>query len=357
MNVTKQITNWVRQDTEDRWLISRFIKAVNTVKDKKGYKAATMMVLSVVAIKVYALAVAYFTAEGSIRALIDLATNNNSTDVVKLRSLGDSGGWSALTVFSLFGAITLLIKFIREGEYLQLKESLISWYENNKSVISENPESFANLYETINDLLDASQSQCLFQKSLISRRLTALDILNDLPKKCPLHRRDNKLKAVFSNIQTELEKTTSMKYYPERLYEGQRSVSKNGCCRSMTTLIMGVAIPLILLTTVIFSYIGEFGLGKELFIEREELTDVGHFGEWPINAIEAIATAFFFHFWFMLSEGDFVRTRNVYKANLQNLKETSSKYNRVATLGNEELKELSSGVSFKLPGQYEIKKI
>ena len=357
MNVSMQITNFVKQDTEDRWLISRFARAVNTMAAKEGCCAASTMVVSALAVEVYSLAVAYFTSEGSVRALIDL-TDNNSTDVVRLRSLGDSGGWSALTIFSLFGAATFIMRLIREGEYLRLKDTLEKWYEQNKSAISEDPESYKNLYVTINDLFDACQSQCLFRKSIASRRLKALDILDTLPNKCALHVKDRKLQTVFTQIKTDLEKTTSMKYYPHRLYDGQVSVSKNGCSRSMTNLVMGVALPLVLITTVIFSYVGEVGLGKELYIDREELTDVGHFGEWPLNAVEALATAFFFHLWFMISEGDLIRTKKVYEAKMEKLNSNPSHYNRIATIANEELKDLSSSCGyFKLPGEYEITKL
>lgn len=357
MNVTMQITNFVKQDTEDRWLISRFARAVNTIAEKKGCFAATTMVLSTLAIKVYALAIALFTSEGSIRALIDLSTSN-STDVVRLRSLGDSGGWSALTIFSLFGAATLIMRLIREGEYLRLKDVLKKWYEQNEAAIAEDPNSFKDLYKIINNLFDVCQSQCLSRKSLVSRRLKALDVLNALPSKCALHRKDAKLQTVFANIKREVEKTTSMKYYPHRLYDGQLSVSKNGFSKNMISLVMGVALPLVLITTVIFSYVGEVGLGKELFIDREELTDVGHFGEWPLNAVEALATAFFFHLWFMISEGDFVRTRRVYETTMRESNLKVSDYNRIAAVANEELKDLSTGCGFfKLPGEYEITKI
>lgn len=361
--MTLPLTKWIRTETDDRWFISRFVNAAHTITKKKGGVAGAMMVSSALVASVYGIAVAYFTSEGSVRALIDLAHHNqtgNSTDIVYLRSLGDSGGWSALTVFSLFGTGAILIKLMREGEYLTVKKALKKWIASQQSTISEDPSAFKNLYLKINDLLDAYQSQCLFQKSLVSRRITALEILekNPLPSECSLHRKDKALKKVFVDIKRDLEDATSMKYYFHRIYDGQRSVAKNGCSKRLGSLVMGVAIPLILMVTMIFSYVGEFGLGKELYIDREELTDTGHFGEWPLNAVEALATAFFFHLWYMVNEGDFVRTRKVYKTHLKGLEETPKSYNRIAEIANEELKDLSPGLGFfKLPGEYQIERI
>lgn len=357
--MTMQITKYVQKETADLWFLNRLTRSLHTVAQKRGCLAAAAMASCALSTKVYALAVAYFTAEGSLRALEDLA-RSNSTDIVRLRSLGDSGGWMALTIFSLFGAGTILLKLVREGEYLRIKELLKDWLESNQSVILEDPDSFKNLYLKINDLLDACQSQCLFQKSLISRRITALDLLerNPLPEECSLQRKHKALKKTFDAIKTDLEEATAMKYYFHRLYDGQRSVAKNGCGKRLGALVMGVAIPLILLTTAVMSFVGEFGLGKELFMDREELTDVGHFGEWPLNAVEALATAFFFHLWFLVNEGDFIRTRKVYKAHLGGLKDTPSSYNKVVEIANEELKDLTPGCGFfKLPGEYQIEKL
>src|SRR5690606_17684609 len=145
---------------------------------------------------------------GSVRAMLDLAHHNttgNSTDIVYLRSLGDSGGWSALTLFSIFGAGAILLKLVREGEYLKVKKALKTWIANNASTIQEDPSSFKYLYPKINDLLDAYNTQCLFQKSLTSRRLTALSILdkNPLPQECSLHRKDKALKKVFEEVERD----------------------------------------------------------------------------------------------------------------------------------------------------------
>ncbi|CRX37445.1 hypothetical protein [Estrella lausannensis] len=361
--MTPTMTQWIKAETDDRWFISRFARAAQAITKKKGGLAGTLMVSSALAAKVYGLAVAYFTSEGSVRALIDLAHHNttgNTTDIVYLRSLGDSGGWSALAVFSLFGTGALLLKLVREGEYITVKKALKTWIATQHAAIAEDPASAKHLYLKINDLLDAYQSQCLFQKSLVARRITALDILekNPLPSECSLYRKDKALKKVFCDIKRDLEEATSIKYYFHRIHDGQRSVAKNGISKRLGSLIMGVAIPIILMVTAIFSYVGEFGLGKELYLDKKELTDTGHFGEWPLNAVEALATAFFFHLWYMVNEGDFVRTKKAYKTYLQSLKETRSSYNRVAEIANEELKELSPSLGFfKLPGEYQIERI
>lgn len=142
----------------------------------------------------------------------------------------------------------------------------------------------------------------------------ALDVCSDaqVGVNTPQFAVDAQLQEVYKNVQRELEQELSSKKLCKRCCIGQRNIKKKGCCASVTSRIFGIVFPIILLLNVGLSLVGEAGLGYELYGMRQELTDVGHFGEWPINAIEAFITAYFLFLWYTLAEGDGVITREIF---------------------------------------------
>lgn len=106
------------------------------------------------------------------------------------------------------------------------------------------------------------------------------------------------------------------------------------------------------------SYIGEFGLGIELYRLHKNLADVGHFGEWLLNVAEAMGVAYFLHRWCMLNEGDFVITRKIYDKVLMALKADAPAHNRLCELANEDLAQQSINCQYiKLPLDYQFEEV
>lgn len=354
----------IYDSTSNRFIFKRLTDSLITVARKKGCLAGCTMATAITATKIIILAISYFLMEGVARSFEDVARNDDD-QIVRIRPLGDAGGWTALVIFSILTVGTLTLKLIREGEYLKLKSICRKWIEENKELILANPKFQATLYQKINDIIDDHSSLCLFSKRSVSRRVKGYKIYKrsgvteiDLEKQNSKYTKDKKLKSVLYKINSELENVTSTRHYFHRIYEGQKSLKNGGCSKQLCSIILGVAIPIILLLTATFSFIGEFGLGTELFIHREELTDTGHFGEWPFNAFECIAAAFFLHLWCMLYEGDFSLTKNVYAQNINNLEGNPPLRNRLCDIANAALSETSSACQyFKLRLEHQFEKI
>jgi hypothetical protein len=351
MSTTLQTLNeMIHHNTDQRFFVSRVAHSIKNVFSEKGCLTGGAMIGAITAAKVYTLAFAYFCMEGTVRSIID------ARDIGSLiaRPLGDAGGWNSLALFSLLAFGTFTVQMVREGEYLQLKKLFLQWLEKS-------PDNKRRVYGAFNEILDAFNGQCFLAKNVVSRRLMALQVMPEsYPDQQDKHfRLDKKLQTTFTAIKSDIEKMTGSRYYCHRIYAGQCSiVQAGGYSRQLGSLILGVAIPLILLTGAFISLMGQLALGHELFVEREDLTAIGHFGEWPFNFIEAIGVAFFLHLWCMINEGDFVITRDVYKQHIGALQNDRECHNRLCDVANEELGQSSSACHyFKLPLDYKFEKI
>lgn len=348
----------IQREIEESYLPVRLCKSVNSVIQKKGCLTGSAMISTMIAVKAFVLTFSYFCMEGVVRSFMAVAVDEYDDKIVSLRPLGDAGGWTALALFSMTAAGNLTMKLIREGEYIRVQSICKKWMKDHQELIQENPKPYEKLYLTIQDILYDYSTQCLFSKSLLSRKLTALKIHE--PSKInvedPPFSKDKNLEPFFHKIQLKLQKKSSSKQYFQRFFYGQRSVMRHGCSRELNSLIFGIAIPIILLGTALLSFVGQIGLAKQLFYDREELTDVGHFGEWPFNAVEAIGVAIFLHFLCILNEGDFERTRMVYAKQIDKLKDEPDLHNHLCKVANKDLSQQASGCNyFKL--NYQFKKI
>lgn len=355
--MTSSLAESVQSATGDRVFAFRFCHSMASIYRKKGCAIGTATTCSLVIAKIYALSIAFFCMEGSVRALMDVAREDED-QIVRLRPLGDASGWTALTLFTVMAIGAFLFKVVREGEYCDLKKICESWIKKNQELLERKPHLKKRLYSQINDILDAYSSQCLFSKWVVSRKITALKI-QEAESLCEKRRIDERLNKIFYKIKNELCLQSSYKKILPRIYEGQKSHLARNFRQLTSSWIIGIALPIIFITLALASYTGSVGLGKQLFHDREELTDTGHFGEWLFNAIEMVGVALFFHIVSMINEGDFARTRSVYAVHLQKLRSKNKidSYNRLCDIANAELEQLANNrLFFQLPGCYRFKK-
>lgn len=352
-----QLGQAIHKETDNRYFLTRYCSSVKSIVTEKGFGKGILSACAVTCAKIYAVTFSYFCIEGAIRSIIDVAKDD--TFLVRLRPLGDAGGWTALALFSAMTITTLASGFVREGEHLRLKKIFINWIQKNKDKIDEDPKLYNQLYKEMNEQFEKISSQCLFSKQLLSMRITLLTICNDAPQQeeNSVLYKDRALEATFLKIQKKLYKDSSCKKYFHRFYDGLKSIKKDGgYTRLLGSLAKGVALPIILITGAALSLVGEIGLGKELFSDRENLTDIGHFGEWPFNAAEMIGVAYFMHKWCIINEGNFVRTKKIYDKVINSLEDGDlNLYNRLCKVASIELSQLATGCHyFKLPSDYKI---
>lgn len=353
-----QFSQAVHNETDNNWIGLRLSKSIKSIVKEKGLAKGVLLTAAVANAKFYSLGLSFFCAQGAVKSIMEMVDDDRS--IVKLRPLGDAGGWTALIIFSEMSSWNLVKRLIGEGEYLRLGEACQNWFQNNKNWIQKNLRFQKELYTKIVSLLDDFCIQCLSSKRLVTRRLQALEIYQKFgfEEIDEIYSVDQKLKNIFTQIHTELEQISTSKQYFRKLYLGQKSLKNTGNCSRFSSMIVGIAIPIILLTTSLLSIIGEFGLGKELFIDEEELTDIGHFGEWPFNAMEALCVAVYFHIWCLINEGDFIMTRNIYAHHLDSVKDDESLHSRLTEVANDELSKSASNCYYsKLSIDYKFEKL
>lgn len=343
----------VYQETDALYFPVRLYNSIEWVAKEKGGVAAASLTLALAISTITSLGLSYFCMEGVVRSF--MAVRDDDTPIIKIRPLGDAGGWLSLIIFSTIALKTIINTSVREGESLKLPSIVQSWLAENKN--SEDPHFHKKLSKKIHDLLDCFDRRRLFPRSLLSRRLTALEILQntDLSQ---LNGKEKIMEDVLHKLHTKIEKKTSGRRYLYRVYEGEKSISEKGCCTQTISLIFGFALPLILMVNVVLSLTGEVGLGKELFVNRTELADTGHFGEWPINAIEAASVAYLLHLWYVINEGDFAITRRLYDKVITNFKGDPSSYNQLCKTANDDLAERAQICHYlKNPVHYKFEKL
>ncbi len=356
MTIT-QLNQTVYEKTENRFFLTRYCSAIKSITKEKGWTTGILSTCAMTGAKIYGLAFSYFCMEGSARSVIDVI--NDDQFLVRLRPLGDAAGWTALALFSALTITTLSSRFIKEGEYLRLKSIFQKWILKNKEEIEKTEEMPRMIYNEMSKHLDKVSSQCFFPKNLASLQTTVLTLFCDVreERENSVLYKDKILEATYEKIRKNLENQSSATQYFSRLYDGLKSIKKHGGYSRLTgSIIKGIALPIIFFSGAFLSFVGEIGLGKEIFFDRNELTDIGHFGEWPFNATEMIGIAYFLHKWCILNEGDFARTRGTYKNALRSLQDENVLIqSRLCKVANRELNDLAIRCHyFKLPSDYEL---
>jgi hypothetical protein len=309
---------------------------------------------------IYLTAASYFCMEGAVRSLIDIHHRNETDGIVGIRPLGDVGGWVMLPLFSVLTAGNVAMRIIREGEYLQLHAVCRDWIIANQAAISSDFQFHEQLYGHINNLVDKCQSNGLSIKGVPQRRLVALGIYtaSTLSDQGEQLRCDRAIEQHLSALATKIDKKLSPSRYFQRIAAGLLQLREQGLSTQLTAAVMGAALPMTFLGLAALSYTGEVGLGVELFSERQELTDTGHFGEWPLNALEALSAMVILHVWSLLNEGDFAVAKKVYAKYLSTMRNDPMTYNLLCNIANSDLNERAARCqAVKLPGDYHFETI
>ncbi|MGK5595733.1 MAG: hypothetical protein ACSNEK_10315 [Parachlamydiaceae bacterium] len=339
----------VDSQTEGRFVVRRFYDSLKIIAKKKGRLVSTSLMGWCLTSKVAALAISFFCAQGASYSLID-AYNEKS-----LRPLGDVGGWVSLIFFSAAVLGRLYMQIIREGEFYKSSKILKQALKEQQAFFEENPEQVGILYENIYAFLRSYQNSCLIEKTSLKCRLVALKTCQKL-QISPSHQEyclDLRLSRVMKSIYREIDARTKTSKYFSRIQDGQKSLFREGGWRCLTATVMGIAIPLIFLFNAALCVVGEIGLGKVLYLDQEERTDVGHFGEWPFNGLELVSLALLLHSWVVVHEGDFRIARKIYKRHLFLVKDEPELHHRLCRIANDELFRFASNCFyFKSPLKY-----
>jgi hypothetical protein len=334
----------VCENSEQISYLGRVWKTLQIVKREKGFATAVAASVGLVAASAYTATFSYFCLEGSARSLEE-TYHSLQKDGRFVQAIGDAGGWTALPVFSLLGLNTIFQQFMREGEFIEVQEICKTWYENHREV------SVDQFYSEIIHILDTLSPQCMIYKNGIYRRLIALKIIEELgvfvgSASSELFL-DKNLQSTYKDIEKLRQETASSRRYLFRLFSGLRvSYAQTGTRGVILDIISGIALPILLNITSVWSIIGEKYLGDKVLVRKEDLPERGHFGEWPDNMVGASLVAYFLNRDLLL-KGDLHLLKNIYRKSLKKLSKNPSLYNRLCEVANEDIQQRVSTISFR----------
>lgn len=341
------LSHRVYQNTDGSFFPCRFWRAAKVLTREYGWPAGIGFGIGGLTASVGAIGLAYFCMEGVVRSCM-LAAEQAEPLLTRIRPLGDAGGWLSLVFFSIIALKAILEAAVREGEYVLIKELC----PQNHRLDLEDPN-WEEKYSEICTLLDAFNSRALFTRSLAARRLSALALFPLEAGTGDTHLAlDLRLQKALTNIQVKLNGGNPLYQHADRLQAGYKSIRKLNNWSYSIALIFSTVLPLIFVGNAFLSIIGEVGLGKDIFYNRTGLEETGHFGEWPINACEALSVAWLLHLWYLVNEGHYFLARKAYRQEIKQ-ENDDQLILRLADLANRELSEISQICHhMKYPFQY-----
>lgn len=354
------LTQQVHEQTDQLFIGKRFYEATKAYCQKKGFIKTSAILLSGTVATVYSLAASYFCLEGVARSYSDVHHRNGTFE--GMQGIGNTGEWSNLPILSAIAIGTLAMEFLYEGEYYKISSIAKKWLIKAKGD-TENPQKIPlGIYDEMHHLLEDYRRRSLFTKELYPLR--TLKIVKKASFDCQEKRylQDVKLEKFLQSIQIELDEKISLSNHIQRIYMGMTADRLRGTTEKIQSIVGGIFLPLFFVYTGICSWVGEGPLAKVLFVNKENLSEVGHFGEWLMNAVQAMAIAAIFYKKCLLHEGDYVITKEIFASYLKKMASDpqfdADLYNRLCTIANEKLLQVSSSCAFKkLYGDYRFEKI
>jgi len=350
VHTLSQLNRHTDDTLSKRTYLGRLWQTVKIIREKNGSFAATTAGCSMVIGSIYSLTFSYFCFEGAVRSLQEASHTFEETGKLS-QSIGDAGGWFSLPIFSLFALNTVLRQCIREGEFSQVKQICEEWHQKIDHD-NLNQISIDSLYSHIHHILDEVSRQCFLPKNVIHRKLIALEIMEGLLKideenvidpDCQLSL-DLKLKSTYLEIEETRKIKCSLSKYFHRIHTGLKNTE--GTRERNRDLITGIVCPMFLTFGSFCSAIGTPILGQKIFIEREDIVEVGHFGEWPDNLVSSSVIAYSLNKDLVL-KGDIHLLNSIFQKHLDGLnpilnskKGDKDLYNRLCEVANEEIKQL-----------------
>lgn len=289
---------------ERRFWVARICSSVASISRRHGILAAIVACLCCLAISLASLAICYFCMEGCIRSVIEIRDGNDDRPgIIGLRPLGDFGGWFSICIFSLLSTKAVFDALLREGEYLQSIELVREWcVAHDRQKCRDCLEEACSLLALIN------------ARAGPFRRTAAqvhVDALRAVYQEDSL-KEGGETSAVVG-LADDLSRQLSMFRIPRRWITGVLVLVQSGVCGNIVWIFFGAILPVCLMVNAVLSIVGLVGLGVELFVLRQELTDVGHFGEWMFNSVESFSAAVILIFLFVVNEGDLLLTKKIYQ--------------------------------------------
>lgn len=350
----QELTSFVQEKTINKGILGRGVSAIKFISKEEGAVKASLITGGIIISFCYAGTFIYFCLEGTYRSLDEGLSALSKGEVI--RELGDAGGWLALPIFVSMALQKVFKGFLHDVEFYSLK-TLLS--RQGKEVCLRKPNlSRIKLKTFIQNQISIIAAQTLFQKRLVDIEVSAIKITN----KCIPQKKTKKeltLLLIFKELQTKITEAISYKNYLKRVRSGLTSIkATHGISGVIQSTLTGIALPILLLSCSVLSFMGEPPLMEEVLVHKEDKPAAGHIGEWAFNGFESAIAAYLTHKWTILNSGDFILIREIFEKKLAELQSSPYTHNKVCDLANKELSILAANLHFiKLPLDYQFEKI
>lgn len=331
----------LKDSNEDFWssflespnFLRHFSNSMRSIRQSYGvgYTLCALIVMGCCCI--VGLGISFFCVEGCVRSILDVITppEHEREGIVRIRPLGDIGGWFSIAIFTIFACVDIVGRLIREGDFA-------SCVVHASSMASNVPSSSSHYYQQWFFLLRLVSSRGLITRTDCQLRILLSSILPSSP--------DSPILPFLNRVHSHFLPLVAHRRQFSRASRGLRCHRSRGPLRFFLSLLIGVFVPILLTINAALSIAGEVGLGTELFVHRDELTDVGHFGEWMFNAIESAAGAYFLIYVVFIREGDFSFVREAYLKELSAMSDEDPSKQLVKQVAQEDLQQLASFCHF-----------
>jgi len=340
-----QLNNQIHEEMDRPSCLTRFCRTITKIRKDYGRCAAVAATATKVAAVAYGLVVSCFLVKGSVYSFMEIHEEG------MVQAWGDIGGWLTLPIVTYYSISRTLSYGFREAEYRTIPSLCKEWYTKASAKGQISAEDF---YVQMTHILDTVAGQCLMNKTVVSRKLKALEIIRQLgliKKNTSLDPNselslDLELEARY--IEMEKERKRNGKNYLSRLKEGVNVTEPAFSNQSkVSRVVSGITLPICLLFNTACSAIGEPLLCFKLMVEKEDLAEYGHAGEWPDNFLTSLVIAY----WLsndLVAITDLKDTANLFQSQIDQLGRINSLaiHNRLCETGNSELQQIASGRTF-----------
>lgn len=325
----------IRTQFETKPFLQRIHASLQVMKPLAKAASITAMTIS----SLFGAAISWLSIEGSVRSIIDVI--EDPRPIIRLRYLGDFAGWTSIALFSVVAVKGIFERIMAEGEYIKAQ-----------NICREGVTECS--YDEVVNLVDDLEARCLFSKTVASRRLVTTRIFHDQEPEYNLLL-DRRLAGIYEEVHSDINTAFSMKNHIHRFCSSQRLIKNKGCCLLTSSRIFGIVFPAILVLNFMLSITGEVGLAAEVFGNRSDLTSIGHLGEWPVNTIEAIATAYLFHKWYTVAPGNHEVVKEIYQRHAEHVEpELLDRFNETARQELEGVSQDSAYLRLQTDNELEI---
>lgn len=202
------------------------------------------------------------------------------------------------------------MELIRSGEYEHLLKIIKNWIDEKQQ--GDDPVELDKIYSQVSREINTYNDQGFFPKNTFETRLDTLKMfksLNIIPTE-ESYVTDKNLQKIFKKAQRELKEKSRILLSLKQIFTGPDMIRPSFFTK-LKIVVTGILAPIVLTSTSVLSVVGMAGLGYNTLTKKENLPEIGHFGEWPDNALQAFILAVLIFNRLIINEAEFKEAKRV----------------------------------------------